>query len=210
MPIYEPNITAILCVDLYNDFLSEGGKLFPWIKDIAEEVGAIDNLRRVVAAAREAGITIFHVAHHRMEPGCYHDWKYPTPYQLLASENQVFAKDSWGGTFHPDFQVQLGDVVCTEHWSSSGFPNTDLDHLLKRHGKEKIVCIGFMANTCIEATARAGSELGYHVTLIRDATAARFPEAMHAALNIDAPTFAHEILTTKELLAAFKAATLAA
>src|SRR5580693_3872501 len=56
MPIYEPNITAILCVDLYNDFLSEGGKLFPWIKDIAEEVGAIDNLRKVVAAAREAGI----------------------------------------------------------------------------------------------------------------------------------------------------------
>src|SRR5258705_1694781 len=126
MPIYEPNITAVLCVDLYNDFLSEGGKLFPWIKDIADEVGAIDNLRKVVAAAREAGITIFHVAHRRMEPGCYHDWKYPAPYQLLASENQVFAKDSWGGTFHPDFQVQPGDVVCTEHWSSSGFPNTDI------------------------------------------------------------------------------------
>ena len=135
MPIYEPNITAVLCVDLYNDFLSKGGKLFPWIKDIAEEVGAIDNLRKVVAAAREAGITIFHVPHHRMEPGCYHDWKYPAPYQLLASENQVFAKDSWGGTFHPDFQVQPGDVVCTEHWSSSGFPNTDLDHLLKRHDR---------------------------------------------------------------------------
>ena len=108
MPTYEPNITAILCVDFYNDFMSEGGKLFPWIKDIAEEVGAFDNFRKIVAAAREAGITIFHVPHHRMEPGCYHDWKYPAPYQLLASENQVFAKDSWGGTFHPDFQVQPG------------------------------------------------------------------------------------------------------
>jgi hypothetical protein len=31
------------------------------------------------------------------------------------------------------------------------------------------------------------------------------PEAMHAALDIDAPTYAHEILTTEELLAAFKA-----
>ena len=210
MPTYEPNITAILCVDLYNDFLSEGGKLFPWIRDIAKEIGAIDNLRKVVAAAREAGITIFHVSHHRMEPGCFHDWKYPAPYQLLASENQIFAKDSWGGTFHPDFQVQPGDVVCTEHYSSSGFPNTDLDHLLKRHGKEKIVCIGFLANTCLEATARFGSELGYHTTLVRDATSARSHEAMHSVLNIDGPTYAHEILTTQDLLAAFKATPVAA
>jgi nicotinamidase-related amidase len=210
MPTYEPNITAILCVDFYNDFMSEGGKLYPWIKDSAVQVGAFGNFRKIVDAARHAGITIFHVPHHRMEPGCFHDWKYPAPYQLLASENQVFAKNSWGGTFHPDFQVQQGDVVCTEHWSSSGFPNTDLDHLLKRHGKEKLVCIGFMANTCLEATARFGSELGYHVTLVRDATAARYPEAMHAALNIDGPTYAHEILTTQELLAAFEATPVAA
>src|SRR5260370_15532575 len=104
MPTYEPNITAILCVDLYNDFLSKGGKLFPWIKDIAEEVGAIDNLRKVVAAAREAGITIFHVPHHRMEPGSYHDWKYPAPYKRLPTGNQVFPQNSWGCTFLPAFQ----------------------------------------------------------------------------------------------------------
>jgi hypothetical protein len=29
-PTYEPKITAVLCVDFYNDFLSEGGKLWPW------------------------------------------------------------------------------------------------------------------------------------------------------------------------------------
>ena len=32
MATYEPGITAVLCVDLYNDF-----KLFPWVKDIARE-----------------------------------------------------------------------------------------------------------------------------------------------------------------------------
>jgi nicotinamidase-related amidase len=35
---YNPKITALLCIDFYNDFLSEGGKLWPWVKDIAEEV----------------------------------------------------------------------------------------------------------------------------------------------------------------------------
>jgi nicotinamidase-related amidase len=47
-------------------------------------------------------------------------------------------------------------------------------------------------------------ELGYHVTLVRDGTAARYPEAMHAATDIDGPTYAHAILTTKELVAALK------
>jgi nicotinamidase-related amidase len=100
--------------------------------------------------------------------------------------------------------VQPGDVVATEHWASSGFPNTDLDHQLKRHGKEKIIMIGLLANTCLEATARIGMELGYHVTLVRDATSARSHEALHAALDIDGPTYAHEILATAEVVAAIK------
>ena len=49
-----------------------------------------------------------------------------------------------------------------------------------------------------------GMELGFHVTLVRDGTAARSHEALHAALNIDGPTFAHEILTTAELVSAIK------
>jgi nicotinamidase-related amidase len=48
---YDPKTTAVLCIDLYNDFLSEGGKLWPWVKDVAEEVGLLDNLRTVVRRA---------------------------------------------------------------------------------------------------------------------------------------------------------------
>ena len=199
---YEPNITAVLCVDHYNDFLSESGKLWPLVKETAEEVNLLDNLRKIVRTARESNISIFHVLHHRSEPGDFENWKYPSPYQLQGARNQIFAKGSWGGTLHDDFQVQPGDIVATEHWGSSGFPNTDLDHQLKRHGKEKIIVIGLIANTCIEATARIGMELGYHVTLVRDATAARSREALHAALDIDGPTYAHEILTSKEVIAA--------
>jgi nicotinamidase-related amidase len=59
-----------------------------------------------------------------------------------------------------------------------------------------------LANTCIVSTGRFGMELGYHVTLVKDATAAFSREAMHAAHEINGPTFAHKILTTAELLAA--------
>jgi nicotinamidase-related amidase len=69
-----------------------------------------------------------------------------------------------GGTFHDDFKVQPGDIVAREHWASSGFTNADLDHQLRRFGKEKIILTGLLANTRLEATGRIGMELGYHVT----------------------------------------------
>jgi len=101
-----------------------------------------------------------------MEQDTYKDSKYPSPYQLQAAKNQIFAEETWGGEFHDDFKLQPGDLVCTEHWASSGFPNTDLDQLLKRHGREKIICVGLLANTCLEATARVGMGLGHHVTFM--------------------------------------------
>jgi nicotinamidase-related amidase len=72
---------------------------------------------------------------------------------------------------------------------------------LKQHGIRRIILIGLIANTCIESTGRFGMELGYHVTLVKDATAAFSKEAMHAAHAINGPTYAHALLTTEELLA---------
>jgi hypothetical protein len=66
----------------------------------------------------------------------------------------------------------------------SGFANTDLDAQLKQRGIENVILVGFVANTCIEATARFGMELGYHVTLIKDATAAFSQEGMPAAHEV--------------------------
>ena len=192
--------TALLFVDPYNDFLSEGGKLWPQLKPVAEAVGLHDNLRAVTAAVRAAGLPVFIVPHHRAEPDDFEGWDHPTPYQLAATAMQIFARGAWGGEWHPDFAPQPGDVVIKEHWTSSGFANTDLDFQLKQRKISHLILIGLIANTCIETTARFAVELGYHVTLVRDATAALSPEAMHAAHHINGPSYAHAILTTDELL----------
>jgi nicotinamidase-related amidase len=197
---YDPSVTAILLVDPYNDFLSEGGKLWPRVQAVAGEVRLLDHLRKVVSTARTQASKIIFVPHHRWQAGDYVSFDNPSPYQLGSAKAQVFAKDSWGGTFHDDFQPHAGDVVALEHWGSSGFANTDLDLQLKQHGIRRIVMIGMIANTCIESTGRFGMELGYHVTLVKDATAAFSKEAMHAAHAINGPTFAHAIVTTDELI----------
>src|SRR5205809_760981 len=81
-------------------------------------------------------------------------WDRPTPYQLGGAERQSFAKGTWGGAFHDDFQPQPGDIVIHEHWGSSGFANTDLDLQLKQFGISRVILVGMIANTCIEATGR--------------------------------------------------------
>jgi nicotinamidase-related amidase len=196
---YVPSTTSILLVDPYNDFLAEG-KLWPRAKAVAEQVDLLDHLRAIVKVARDKGLKIYFVPHHRWEPGDYATWNHPTPYQLAGAERQSFAKGTWGGTFHDDFQPQHGDIVVHEHWYSSGFANTDLDLQLKQFGVSHVIIIGMIANTCIKATGRFAAELGYHVTLVKDATAAFSTDAMHAAHDINGPTFAHAILTTEELV----------
>ncbi|KAL9628525.1 MAG: hypothetical protein Q9164_007239, partial [Protoblastenia rupestris] len=51
----------------------------------------------------------------------------------------------------------------------SAFTGTELDNHLKQLGKNKIVLVGYMAHVCISGTSRAGAELGYDVSVVRDA-----------------------------------------
>lgn len=204
-PVYRIERTGLLLVDPYNDFLSEGGKVFPMIKEIATETRLLDNLRATVDAARKARVQIFYVPHRRWEPGDYEQWDHPNPTQRAIQHRHTFEKGTWGGEWHPDFVPHPEDVMIKGHWAQSGFANTDLDFQLKQHGVTHVIVIGLLANTCIESTSRFAMELGYHVTLVRDATAAFTKEMMRAAHELNGPTFAHEILTTADLSAALNA-----
>jgi nicotinamidase-related amidase len=200
--LYDKSSTALLFVDPYNDFLSEGGKIWPRVKAVAEEVSLLDNLRRINEAVRRAGLKVFIVPHRRWEPGDYEGWCHPNPTQRAIMKRHSFARGEWGGEWHPDFAPREGDIVVKEHWAQSGFANTDLDQQLRQHGITHVIVVGLLANTCIESTSRYAMELGFHVTLIRDATAAFTMEMMHAAHELNGPTYAHQILRTRELIAA--------
>jgi nicotinamidase-related amidase len=199
--IYESPRTALLVVDPYNDFMSEGGKLYAATKETADSVGFYAHMRQLLPAVRAAGMPVFIVPHHRAKATDFAGWHAVNGLQEQGREMQAFAVDSWGGEWHPEFGPQDGDVIVGEHWAQNGFANTDLEAQLNQHGIENIVLVGFIANSCVEATGRYGMELGYHVTLVKDATAAFNPEGMVAAA-INGPMYAHAIMTTEELLAA--------
>jgi ureidoacrylate peracid hydrolase len=77
---------------------------------------------------------------------------------------------------------------------------------LKKHGIHQIIVIGLIAHTCIEATVRFAAELGYEVTVVKDATADYSDKEMHAALDINLPSYASAIVTTNEIVASISSA----
>src|SRR5215475_15596511 len=129
-------------------------------------------------------------------------WKYVAPVQRAAWRRKSFEYGTWGGEIRSEFEPKPGEIVATEHWCSSGFANTDLDLQLKKQGVHQLIVIGLIAHTCIEATVRYAAELGYDVTVVKDATADYSDEMMHVALDINLPNYASAIVTTDEIVAA--------
>ena len=200
-PIYDKDITALLVVDPYNDFISEGGKIWPRIKAVAEANNCVPHMLEVLNAARKAKLRVFYAMHHRYRSGDYETWKYIAPVQRAAWQRKSFEYGTWGGEFRAEFVPAAGEIVAQEHWCSSGFANTDLDLQLKKHGIHQVIVIGLIAHTCIEATVRYAAELGYEVTVIRNATADYSDELMHTALDLNMPNYASVIASTEEIVA---------
>jgi nicotinamidase-related amidase len=63
-----------------------------------------------------------------------------------------------------------------------------------------LIVVGLIAHTCIEATVRIAAELGYEVTVVKDATADYSDNEMQAALDINLPNDASAIVTTNEIV----------
>jgi nicotinamidase-related amidase len=199
---YDKQLTALLVIDPYNDFISEGGKVWGRLKGVAEANSCVPHMTQVLNAARKAGLRVFYALHHRYRPGDYETWKYIAPVQKAAWSSKVFEYGTWGGEIRSEFEPRPGDIVALEHWGSSGFANTDLDLQLKKHGVHKLIVIGLIAHTCVEATVRYAVELGYEVTMVRDATADYSDNEMHAALDVNIPSYASAIVTTNQIVEA--------
>ena len=197
---YESESTALLVIDPYNDFISDGGKVWDRLKHVAEANNCVPNMLQVLNAARKTGLRIFYALHRRYRPGDYETWKYIAPIQKAAWSHKTFEYGTWGGEIRKEFEPRAVDIVAHEHWCSSGFANTDLDLQLKKHRIHQLIVIGLIAHTCVEATVRYAAELGYDVTMVKDATADYSDVEMRAALDVNIPNYASAIVSTAEII----------
>lgn len=190
--------TALILVDPFNDFLSEGGKLYPYTKETVEGLNLVSNIRSLVEGARAQNMLVVYAPHRHTRKGDYLNWKFLSPSHRGSKNTTLFEQGSWGAEFHPELEPQPDDIIVQNHWTGSAFANTDLDFILRMRGIERIVLAGMRANTCIDSTARYGVELGYHVTLIKDGIGAFNWEEIRATVETNFPNYGHRILSADE------------
>lgn len=201
-----PGRVGLVIVDPYNDFLSEDGQVWPLLKLVAKENDLVRNLLSLVAAARASGTRIAFAPHHRYREGSFSGQRYLNPSQYLQISTESFAEGHFGGQFYSGLAPAAGDIVASEHASSSGFTETDLHEHLAASGVSHLLLSGCISNTCIEATARSGVDLGYHVTVVTDAIAAFSPAEHEFAIRITLPLIAHRTVSTAQAVAELRGA----
>lgn len=197
--------SALILVDVLNEFLAEDGKLNAMIAPMLEQTDLIANLQRLLDGARNAGVKVF-FSPHGLDEHSFDDVKEVHPRFQMAVENQVFWKGSQGGKFFKPLRPRPDEFVVTHHRMFSSFHGTDLQKQLQQEGIEKVVIAGLTSQTCVEGTGRDALEAGYHVTFLSDAVADFTEQAHRAALDISYPTFGHETLTIEEFLAGIESA----
>ncbi len=141
--------TALVIVDIQNDYFP-GGR---FEQEGAEAAGK--NAARAIAAFRERGLPVIHIRHESLGP-----------------DAGFFIPGTEGAKIHPSVAPAEGEAVLLKHRPNS-FLETDLEEKLRALGVERVVVAGMMTLMCIDATARAAKDLGFEVTVLHDACAAR-------------------------------------
>ncbi|RFU34406.1 hypothetical protein B7463_g1947, partial [Scytalidium lignicola] len=194
-----PN-TAIVLVDPLNEFLHPDGKIYSQVSKSLESTSTVENILKLVQAARSSQIPIYYALHQPYRDGNYDGWQRMNHSFARIKSGRAFDEGSFGAKVFSGMEPDLtnGDVVVSRHWNSSGFANTDLDYQLRQRDITHLILAGMVANTCLESTARYARELGYHVTLLTDATAGFTVEAKEAATQLIWPLIADEVFTVLE------------
>jgi ureidoacrylate peracid hydrolase len=198
----QPAHTALLVIDMQNDFCADGGMVARGGRDVASAHAVAQALPPLIATARAAGVLIIFVRNAYSTTGNIYlsdAWleqagrKQGGGYTLYP----CCEPDSWGAEFAGAIRPGATDPVVTKH-RYSAFHNTDLDTILRAKAIRTLVLTGVTTDVCVGSTARDGFMRDYYIVVSSDGTAAYSREDHEATLrNID--RFFGEITTIETL-----------
>ncbi|HYU17824.1 MAG TPA: cysteine hydrolase [Chloroflexota bacterium] len=179
----DPAQSAVIVVDMQNDFGAEGGMFALRGIDISRIRAVVAPTSRVLAAARLAGVTVVYLKmafrpdlsdagapdapnwlkHLPLRPGESATAPDGTPSRILI-------RDTWNTEIVPELTPESGDVVLYKH-RYSGFYETDLDAVLKSRSIRNLIFTGCTTSVCVESTIRDAMFRDYNCLLLADCTA---------------------------------------
>jgi len=188
--------TAVIVVDMQNDFGVKGGMFDRAGIDISGIQKAVAPISKVLDLARQCDIKIIYlkmgfrpdlsdlgspesvnrVRHLRFGVG-------QTILAPDGSESRILIRDTWNTDILRELEPQEDDVVIYKH-RFSGFYETDLDERLKQMGIKHLIVIGCTTSICVESTVRDAMFRDYSCILLTD--------CMSEPIGLDSPGSNHE------------------
>jgi ureidoacrylate peracid hydrolase len=174
--------TAVIVVDMQNDFGSKGGMFDHAGLDISMIQRAVGPTAKVLSLARQAGLKVvflkmgFHpdlsdlgaadspnrMRHLRLGVG-----------EIVrapgGTESRILIRDTWNTDIIPELKPQAGESVLYKH-RFSGFYQTELDAVLKNLGIKYLIFTGCTTSVCVESTVRDAMFRDYSSLLLADCT----------------------------------------
>jgi nicotinamidase-related amidase len=166
-PFTDPKRCALLVIDLANDFVYPGGVIAdaggPEYQARAQSI--IPRLKRLVTAAREAGVTVVYATDaHTLQDCELHKWP---PHAMKGTH--------WAEIV-PDLAPQPGDLAI-EKRTYSPFQSSDIHEQLRKRGVERLYITGLHTDCCARHTSGDAFQRGYDLIWVTDALQAFTHEA---------------------------------
>lgn len=164
----DPATTAVVVVDMLNDFCVEGGAMvLPGCETI------LPAQQEVVAAGRTAGCPIVFVidAHRGNAPND----------REFRKRTRHCIEGEWGARVIDALEPQQQDLKVIKRRYSAFF-NTDLDVSLRDFNISSLIVMGVVTNICVRSTVHDAFFLGYDVVVVEDGCAATGPREQASSL----------------------------
>lgn len=164
----DPAHTALLVIDIQNDFCAPGGFLQRERQfDFSAYVPMVDRIEHLAGIVRRLGMPVIWLR-------SIYDFRYLAPSHIAKRGIEgCCLEGSWGAEF---FRIRPdpADPVVDKH-TFNGFHETSLDALLQARGIRTLLFTGVATNVCVESTLRDAFFRGYHVVLVEDAVGSGNP-----------------------------------
>jgi ureidoacrylate peracid hydrolase len=175
----EPGKTAMIVVDMENDFIAHGA---PMETPAGQKL--LPTLARALDFCREVGIRVIYTTHAHRRDGCdmglFDDLWPPIATRAGLVDGEP------GIDIYPDVAPRGNEIVIKKH-RYSGFYGTDLEIVLRGLGVDTVVITGVTTENCCHATARDAMFRDYKVVFLSDATGTfDYPDVGQGGMSADA------------------------
>ncbi|MFZ5528427.1 MAG: cysteine hydrolase family protein [Pseudomonadota bacterium] len=181
----DANRSALVVVDMQNDFCSKGGYLDYRGIDITPDRAPIAPIAKLVPILRSQGVPIVWLnwgvrpdllnIHPSLLHAHTHDGSGAGLGERIPGGAEILRQGSWGARIVDELDPGEQDIRVTKH-RFSGFWDTELDSILRNMGVHTLFFAGVNADQCVMTTLEDASFLGYDVIMLRDCVGTTSPD----------------------------------